>query len=211
MNDLSNPYQGTGEWLADRAGCCTASRMNDVLDVLKDGRPGAKRLSYAKELVAERLTSNSMTHVVTNAMRDGIEREPSARAEYEFATGNIVRLTGFVPHPRIEFAGASPDGLVEHDGLIEIKCPTEATYVEWLAAGCVPDKCKPQMIFQAACTGRGWIDFVAYHPDMPPKLRLFVRRFEPSAEEIAGLEAKVVEFLQQVDAIFEAITQREAA
>lgn len=202
-NDMSNPLQGTGDWLAQRVGCATASRMNDVLATLKNGKPGAERERYMKELLAERMTGSAMAHVITQPMRDGLAREPEARELYEAETGLLITLCGFVPHPTIENAGASPDGLVGNDGLIEVKCPTDLTYIDWLMAGTVPEKHKPQMLFQLACTQRTWCDFVAYNPNMKSaRKRLFVRRFQPEPAQIAEIEDKVRTFLAEVDAEF---------
>ena len=209
-NDMSNPLQGSGDWLAQRVGCATASRMNDVLATLKSGKAGADRERYMKELLAERMTGSAMQHVITQPMRDGLAREPEARELYEAETGNIVTLVGFVPHPTIEYAGASPDGLVGTDGLVEIKCPTDLTYIEWLLAGTVPEKHQPQMLFQLACTRRKWCDFVAYNPNVrASRKRMFVRRFEPQAAQIAEIEDKVRAFLAEVDEAFDRLMAGE--
>lgn len=209
-NDSSNPLQASASWLEERTGCATASRMNDILDFQKSGKPGSKRIQYMKEILAERMTGNAMRHFVTQAMQDGLDREPVARAEYEAKTGNLVSLAGFIPHPSIEFSGCSPDGLVEDDGLIEIKAPTDSKYVDWLLAGVVPDEHKAQMTFQLACTGRQWVDFCAYSPNVKdPKKRLFVRRFEPSKEEVSALEDEVRKFLEEVQAMFDQLNSME--
>lgn len=206
MND--NPFQGTGEWLSARTGCLTASRMADVLAVSKrDGKPLKARSDYMKELVAERLTGSAMAHVVTPAMKDGIEREPLARSAYEIASGQIVRLCGFVPHPTIEYAGASPDGYVGTDGLMEAKCPTVSKHLDWMLCKEVPEEHKPQMLWQLACTRRTWCDFVSYHPEFPEAKQLFVVRFEPDAAEIAAVEIEARKFLAEVDACFQMVAE----
>jgi putative phage-type endonuclease len=202
----NNPMQAGGDWLSEREGFATASRMRDLLDFRKDGKPGAKRIQYMKELVAERMTGNSVHHYVNQAMADGIEREPFARELYEETSGNTIVLCGFFQHPTIEFAGASPDGLIDQDGLIEIKCPTAPTFVDWLITGNVPDEHLAQMTFQLACTRRRYVDFVAYNPEMiDGTKRLFVRRFEPNAGLIATLEDSVREFLAEVDGLFDQV------
>jgi hypothetical protein len=154
------------------------------------------------------LTGNIVDKFVNQAMQWGVEKEPEAKKQYELKTGRLIKDVGFVDHPKIEFCGASPDGLVD-DGLIEIKCPTTATYLSWILAGVVPDDHKPQMALQAACTGRPWVDFVAYDPRMPEAQRLFVRRYTPTAEEIAEVEAEAVKFLQEVEEMFDQLTKVE--
>jgi hypothetical protein len=71
-------------------------------------------------------------------MQHGTETEPEARAAYEFYQGVTVQEIAFVPHPKIDQAGCSPDGLVDDDGLVEIKCPNTATHLETLLGQAVP-------------------------------------------------------------------------
>jgi exodeoxyribonuclease (lambda-induced) len=174
--------------------------MADVLDVLKNGKPGAARERYIREIIAERLTGSALQRYVSQPMLDGIEREPEAREMYEAETGSIVTLAGFVRHPTIEFCGASPDGLVDDCGLVEIKCPTDATHVEWLLAKAIPDKHIPQMLLQLACTRRSWCDFVAFNPNFrKPAHRLMIRRFTPEPAAIQAVEDSARAFLAEVD------------
>ena len=196
-------------WLAQRAGKLTASRMRDAMDFLKNGNPSAKRSQLLRELLAERLTGDSVRHFVTDAMQHGLDTEEEAKAAYEAETGSLVGEAGFYDHPRIDNFGATPDGLIGRDGLIETKAPTTPTFVDWIMAGVVPEEHKPQMIVQCACAGRSWVDFVAYDPRIKDsERRLFVRRFTPSAEEIAAVEAAAVAFLADLDAMFESFTTK---
>lgn len=191
-------------WLSARAGKLTASRMADALDFRKDGKPGAARVKLMKEILAERLTGSSVRHYVTDAMQWGLEQEAEARAAYEAATGELVADAGFYDHPSIDLFGATPDGLIGRDGLIETKAPTTTTFVDWMMAGVVPEEHKPQMLAQLACTRRTWCEFVAFDPRIrDPKRRLFIRRFAPPPEEIAGIERAAEAFLAEVDAAWD--------
>ena len=205
--------QGTPNWHAARRGHLTGSRMADAMSYLtrktKNGEKGdssAERKKYMAQLVAERMTEYAFTHFVTKAMEDGLEREPMARAEYEITTGLDVRDAGFIKHPTIAFFGATPDGFVGADGLAEFKCPTHSTYIDWLIAGVVPAEHKPQMIAEAVCAQREWVDFVAYHPDFGAR-KLFVRRFTPTLAERQMVEEEAQRFLEEVDAMFDAVCQ----
>lgn len=198
-------------WLAARCGSATASRMNDVLDVRKDGKPGAGRKRYMAELVAERLTGQVTDHVVTGPMLRGKEQQPAAIAAYEAMTGNIVGPELYFEHPRIAHAGATPDGLIDDDGLIETKVPLAHNFVDWCLDGGIPEQHIAQLTWQIACTRRKWVDFVAFCPEVPGAAGLHIVRFMPTAEEIAAIESKVEEFLAQVDAAFVAMTTRAAA
>jgi hypothetical protein len=136
-------------------------------------------------------------------MRWGTEQEPFARGAYEVARGVLVDQVGLVLHPRIERAAASPDGLVEEGGLVEIKCPKTATHLQYVLAGEVPAKYQGQMLWQMACAGGAWCDFVSFDPRLSPELQLFVARFERDDARIEAMEAEVVAFLAEVDAMLE--------
>ncbi|MDE1905998.1 MAG: YqaJ viral recombinase family protein [Rhodospirillales bacterium] len=200
----------TPQWVAARRGCLTASRMKDVLDVLKNGKPGAARGRYLIELVAERMSGVAVDHFVTPAMQWGIDNEAGAVEAYEAETGIICDASGFYLHDTIEMFGATPDRQVGRDGLIEVKCPTTAKYITWLRDGAVPEEHKPQMLAQLAVTKRKWVDFVAFDPRIQTGPQLFVRRFTPTAEEIDKTELEALKFLAEVDALFDLVTQAAA-
>ena len=190
--------QGSDAWKQMRLGRATASRMADICATTKTGW-GASRANYAAQLIAERLTGVVAESYSNAAMEWGNACEPEARAVYSFSTDLPVTLIDFVPHPSIPMSGASPDGLVGDDGLVEIKCPQTATQIDTLLKRTVPEKYILQMQWQMACTGRQWCDFVSYDPRMPENLRLFVKRIERDNALIADLEVKVAAFLLEVD------------
>jgi len=192
---MSN-LQRTPEWFAQRLGHCTASRVNDALATIKTGESASRR-NYRLQLVAERLTGLQEESFTSPAMLRGTEIEPIARAAYE-ANHEFVTEAPFVKHPTIMWFGASPDGLVGTDGLIEIKCPNTTTHLEYLTTGKVPNQYKNQMMAQMACTQRKWCDFVSFDNRLPENLQLFVVRFEPSESEINSMLEKVQEFLDEV-------------
>lgn len=202
--------QGTPEWFAQRIGKVTASRVADVIATTKSGY-SASRTNYAAQLIAERLTGVVAESYTNGAMQWGTQTEPEARDAYCFYHGATVEQTGFVPHPSIDMAGASPDGYVGDDGLVEIKCPNTATHIDTLLGKAVPGKYVTQIQFQLACTGRKWADFVSYDPRMPEHLRLFVRRVERADEMIAHLEGEVRSFLAHVDAKVKALNELSEA
>lgn len=195
-----------GHWLAARCGKLTASRMADALDFRKDGKPGADRVKLMKELLAERMTGVSAPHFVNDLMRWGLEHEPEAKAAYEAECGVLLSDGRYFDHPEIDNLGATPDGLIDHDGLVETKCPQTTTHLDYVMAGVVPDQYKPQMLVQLACTGRSWCDFVSYDPRIKVhKRRLFIVRFEPTADDVAAIESAARVFLAELDAMFEQV------
>ena len=196
---MSDIVQGSDAWKAIRLGKVTASRVADATDLLKSGKPGAKRETYLGELIAERLTGVAVEKYQNEMMRWGSAQEPEARALYEFMRSVDVEQVAFVPHPTIPMAGCSPDGLVGDDGLVEIKCPSTSTHVDTLLAQAIPDEYRKQMLWQMACTGRRYVDFVSYDPRLPPHLTMFVCRLERDDAAIAELEAGVRAFLAEID------------
>lgn len=191
--------QGSPEWFAARLGRVTASRVADVVAKTKTGW-GASRTNYMAELIAERLTGAPAEKFSNAAMQWGTEKEPDARAAYEFRTDAEVTQVGFVTHPSIPMTGASPDGMVGDVGLIEIKCPNTATHLDTLLSRTVPGKYITQMQWQMACAGRQWCDFVSYDPRLPESMRVFVQRVPRDAELISSLEKDVADFLSELDA-----------
>lgn len=190
--------QGSPEWFAARLGKVTASKVSDVVAKTKSGW-GASRANYMAALIAERLTQTPADSFSNAAMQWGTEQEPLARVAYEFFTGRDVEQVGFVDHPTIPMTGASPDGLVGTDGLVEIKCPNTATHIDTLLDGKVPGKYVIQMQWQMACTGRQWCDFVSFDPRMPEEMRLWIQRVDRDGPHIELLEEDVTVFLSTLD------------
>lgn len=189
--------QGSVEWHAIRLGKVTASRIADVCARTKTGW-GASRKNYMAELVTERLTGVRAEGFMNAAMQWGVDTEPFARIAYEFYRDATVMQVGFVPHPNIGDTGASPDGFVGEDGLVEIKCPNTATHIETLDGGSVPEKYFLQMQWQMACTGRAWCDFASFDPRMPESMRLFVERVKREDVVIGAIEKDVTNFLAEL-------------
>lgn len=189
--------QRSEEWYSARLGKVTASRLSDVLATIKTGEAAA-RANYRIELVAERLTGKSTPGFTSAAMQWGVDCEPMARSAYETETGLIVTDVGFVDHPTIAMAGASPDGLVGDDGLIEIKCPDTKTHIQTLTSKKAPSEYIPQMQWQMACTGRQWVDFVSFDPRLPEHLMLEIIRVDRDQSLIDKYSESVNRFLADV-------------
>ena len=187
------------EWFAIRLGKVTASRVADVIAKTKTGY-STSRENYMAQLVCERMTGTMGESFSSTAMQWGTDQEPLARAAYEAAADVLVDEIGFVVHPTIVNAGASPDGLVGDDGLIEIKCPNTATHLETLRTKKVPAKYNIQMQWQMASTGREWCDFVSFDSRLPEHLQLFIARVKRDKEYIAELEQEVSKFVQELEA-----------
>jgi putative phage-type endonuclease len=205
--------QGSPEWFAIRLGKVTASRVADVTRRTKTGF-STSRANYMAELIAERLTGETAPAFTNAAMQWGTDKEPDAKAAYEFRMDAEIAPVGFVIHPDIADSGASPDGYVGSDGMVEIKCPNTATHLETLLGQPIDGDYIKQMQWQMACSGRQWCDFVSFDPRMPEALRLRCQRVERDDKTIADLEKDVRGFLDEMAqklAKLIALNQREAA
>lgn len=196
--------QGSHDWHQARLGSVTASRIADVVARTRSGY-GAARQTYMRQLIAERLSGMPAEAYLSQAMRWGVEMEPHAVSAYEEVAGVETVAVGFLRHPTLPFAGASPDRLVGGDGLLEVKCPTIATHVETLLSREIPERYRLQMQWQLACSGREWCDFVSFDPRLPPAYACFVRRVERDGQLIGQLETEVAAFLEEIDEKLEAL------
>lgn len=195
--------QGSPEWFEQRRGKVTASRIADIMARTKSGY-STSRQNYLMQLLCERLTGKVEESFKSSAMQRGNDLEPEARNWYQLETGEIVEQISFIDHPNIDDAGASPDGLVGNEGLIEIKCPNTATHIETLRSKKPSDRYYKQMQWQMACTGRKWCDFVSFDNRLPDNLAYFCVRIDRNEDAIAEIEAEVNKFLEEL-----AVTQAE--
>jgi putative phage-type endonuclease len=197
---------GTPEWEKARLGKLTASRIYDALGTTKKGTWLAARRHYMVELIAERLTGMRADPYLSAPMLWGVETEPQAIKHYTNKRVVTVTKSGFVNHPLLTMSGASPDGFVGDDGLIEVKCPETATHVATLVEKEIPEKYLLQMHWQmACCPPRKWCDYLSFDPRMPPKFRAAVIRVPRDQKKITGLTIMVEDFLDEIDAIIMAL------
>jgi hypothetical protein len=200
--------QGSPAWLLARCGVASASKFACVMAKIKSGE-AAERRNYRADLVVERLTGRPLEGFTTAAMKQGTEREPFARMAYEARTGLIVQEVGFCRHDELE-AGASPDGLIEGDGGLEIKCPERSAHLRYLQQEGEPPEYTWQIQGGMWITGRAWWDFVSYNPDFPENLQLIVRRIKRDEDAIKRLADSVTQFMAEVRAEVEALSKLAA-
>ena len=201
--------QRSDAWFQARLGKVTASKVADVIAKTRSGY-SSSRDNYMAQLICERLTGQQGESFTNSAMQWGVDTEPLARSAYE-SQNELVEEVGFIPHPRIEMSGASPDGYVGLFGMLEIKCPNTATHIDTLLSQQAPAKYVTQMQWQMACTGRKWCDFVSFDPRMPKELQLFIKRIDRDDAYIDMLEKEVVSFLKELDAKIEKLEKLKEA
>lgn len=202
--------QRSAEWFAARLGCVTASRVKDVMASGRGGAPSATRKNYMMELLCERLTGQSGGADLSRnaAVQRGVELEPFACMAYEADKGLMVVETGLVMHPTIAGFGASPDGLVGDDGVLEIKCPNTATHIATMQSERHDPQYEWQMLAQMACTGRAWADFVSYDDRLPEQLQYVCHRFERDFKRIREMEAEIRAFLEELSDLEKEMRER---
>lgn len=197
--------QGSAQWLQERVGRLTASRVSEAMSKFKDKKKKdteetAERRVYRIDLVTERLTRRTTENFNTPEMQWGRDHEDDARIAYELYSGVMVERIGFILHPSVDFIGASPDGLVGYEGGLEIKCPKSETHVRWMLEGVVPEEHIPQIDCNLLCSERLWWDFVSYDPRLENEgLDIFVARRFRNEEEIAQLEYEAIRMHHDVD------------
>lgn len=203
--------QGSEEWFAQRLGKITASRVKDVMAKTKSG-PSASRKNYMMELLCQKLTGQREEGYTNAAMQRGTDLEPVARSLYEIQYDVVVTEVGFTLHPEYDCTGASPDGLVDDDGLVEIKCPNTAQHIACIQSGNPDRKYWWQMQHQMACTGRQWCDFVSFDDRLPDSLQLFVARVDRDDQAISEMMDEILEFAGELEALEQSmLTKMEAA
>jgi len=198
--------QGDATWLQCRIGCVTSSRVAAAISELKrksgEKQPGdetAAREHLRFELMREIMREQASDHYVSRWMEEGKEKEPLARAAYEFEKGVEARQIGFAYHPTIKMAGCSPDALVGNDGGAEFKCPKTETHLRYLTAGVVPPEYRPQCYWQIDCMDWEWCDFMSHDPDMKKRQhRSLIVRLHRDEKIQADMRSKVIRFNDEV-------------
>jgi predicted phage-related endonuclease len=184
--------QGSDEWFTARLGIPTSSKFKHIVTGL--GAASKSAPGYMNQLLADWLAGCPTDDFKGNHWTEqGNEREDTARAAYEFTTGNEVRQVGFVYLNKEKLVGASPDGLTGDDGCLEIKCPKASTLVGYYGGG-LPTKYVPQVQGQLWVTGREWCDFYVHHPDLYP----FLIRVERDEAYIKILAEGVASFTEKM-------------
>ena len=195
-----NISQNTDEWLELRRGKFTASIFNDLF--MKETTATYQNALY--KVAYERMTNDVPESYTNYDMQRGHDLQPEAQAMYELETFNKVHNGGFFTHS--DFVGASPDGLIGEDGLIEIKCPKYNTMIGYLLNSYrkkVPLEYMRQIQGQLYITNRKWCDFASYHP----KLRPLIIRVERDEEMISEIQTILLDSTNRAIQIIKKLTE----
>ena len=186
--------QGSEEWLTARRGKITGSRFKDARDKLKGGQPSKACLGYAMDVARERIGGSAPPKFQNAAMRTGTEQEPFARAMYEARTGHMVEEAGFYLSDDAVF-GLSPDGLIDDDGVLEIKTMVSSDTLFTAVADGDLSAYMDQCMGYLWLLGRQWVDLVLWAPDLD---LMVVHRIHRDEDAIEKLESDLMEFARMV-------------
>ena len=186
--------QGSEEWLTARRGKITGSRFKDARDKLKGGQPSKACLGYAMDVARERIGGIAPSKFQNQAMRIGTEQEPFARAMYEARTGHMVDEAGLYLSDDAVF-GLSPDGLVNDDGVIEIKTMVGSDTLFTAVADGDVSAYMDQCLGYLWLLGRQWVDLVIWTPDLN---HMAIHRITRDENAIEALEADLMAFARLV-------------
>ena len=186
--------QGSEEWLTARRGKITGSRFKDARDKLKGGQPSKACLGYAMDIARERIGGSAPPKFQNAAMRTGTEQEPFARAMYEARTGHMVDEAGFYLSDDAVF-GLSPDGLIDDDGVLEIKTMVSSDTLFTAVADGDLSAYMDQCMGYLWLLGRQWVDLVLWAPDFD---LMVVHRIHRDEDAIEKLESDLMEFARMV-------------
>lgn len=186
--------QGSEAWLAARKGCITGSRFKDCRDKLKGGGPSKACLAYAMDTARERIGGSAPAKFQNAAMRTGTEQEPLARLAYERRTGNLVEEVGFFTTEDGLF-GLSPDGLIDDDGVLEIKTMVSSDTLFTAVADGDLSAYMDQCLGYLWLLGRQWVDLVLWAPDLD---LMVIHRIHRDEDAIEALESDLVAFSRTV-------------
>ena len=186
--------QGSEQWLAVRKGCITGSRFKDCRDKLKSGGPSKACIAYAQDTARERAGGSAPAKFQNAAMRVGTEQEPLARMAYERITGNLVEEVGFFTTEDGMF-GLSPDGLIDSDGVLEIKTMVSSDTLFTAVANGDVSAYMDQCLGYLWLLGRKWVDLVLWAPDLD---LIVIKRITRDEAAIEALESDLMDFARLV-------------
>lgn len=182
--------QGSEDWLHARKGVITGSRFKDCRDKLKGGQPSKACIAYAMDTARERVGGNAPAKFQNAAMRMGTEQEDFARRAYEQRTGNLVEEVGFFTDDDKLF-GLSPDGLIDDDGVLEIKTMVSSDTLFTAVADGDLSAYADQCLGYLWLLGRQWVDLVLWAPDLG---HMSITRIKRDDNAIEALEADLLAF-----------------
>ena len=123
--------------------------------------------------------------------------EPQARDFYSFVrSAEVPSASGSPTATNRAPWQRPPTGWWATNGLLELKCPAPKTHLLYLARNVLPRDYVLQVQGQLWVTGRGWVDFMSYCPNLPP----FIVRVEPDLKIQVALDDALPAFTSELEA-----------
>ena len=186
--------QRSEAWHEVRCGRVTGTRFKNL--VSKETTDSYKDL--LTNIACEIITGKQEESYSNAIMEYGIDMEPIARGKYEELFEVKVTEIGFLTpdedHKYHEWIGISPDGMIEDNGLLEIKCPLARTHFEYIERNVLPSEYRYQVQGQLFVSGASYCDFMSFVPDMKP----FIIRVNPDIELFLEFERRLDILIVQV-------------
>lgn len=196
ITDICN-QQGSNEWFEARYGKFTASEIYKLLGIKALGETGK---SYAIEKAIEELYGEMEENYVTADMERGKNTEPLAFAKFKYLKElEFLEVSNCSFFKFNDHAGASPDGLVSDNAILEIKCPKSTTFFKLVATNEIDAKYYAQMQMQMMCTGREKAYFFNYliHDGTEYHHEIIVYRDEELIKKIASRLVEAIEIKKE--------------
>tara|TARA_R110000751_G_C13728389_1_gene476251 strand:+ start:676 stop:1305 length:630 start_codon:yes stop_codon:yes gene_type:complete len=207
MNIINSCDQGSDEWLLLRLGKVTASKVSDILSKGRGGAPSKMSETYMLQLVTDIITGKPPVFFENDAMRWGTETEPQARAMYSVNNNFIsVDEVAFIEHN--EYIGVSPDGLIDGNGMLEIKCPNTTTQIKRALSGDYSKDYKAQIQCQLWVAEREWCDFVSFDPRIDYEISYLQQRVFRDEDYILNMKEKTYEFVDKMNDLINQLTNK---
>jgi hypothetical protein len=175
----------------------------------ENGEWSQTAITYANELVLARL-GVERDEVNAASLEWGNTWEPIAIERYEDETGSFpVSVDKSIFHPQFDFVCGKPDGLVNADGIIEIKSPfNPLNHLANIETAAQYEDYKYQIQGYLWITGRSWCDFVSYDHRFPEPMQIAIHRIERDPEIVSALESKIIEFEKFIVAKLEKLQKK---
>ena len=190
---IHNFEQNTPEWYEVRLGKFTGSDFHTLRGkgITKDAIMHKKA---AERITGTRADADSYTN---KHMERGNQLELDAVIGYELQTNNIVERVGFVELDQT--TGCSPDGLVGSNGMIEIKCKDNHTFLKYAGKMNIEPTYKTQMQFNMMVCEREWCDYIVYNPNF--ENNIIIQRYHADNEEQYIIKEKLQELELEIKTI----------
>lgn len=200
--EILDCIQGSPDWVKARLGMVTASKFSDVMSK----GAGKTRKDYMLDLATEIMEGTQTVGYFDKNMEAGQDKETQAREYYQLISGCTVKEVGFIKMNDI--VGASPDGMIGEDGLLEIKCPLGKTHTRYILEDRIPTAYKAQIQGQLYVTERRWCDFLSYRPENKQRPH-FIKRVYRDEAYIKDMSIQVIMFVAELKKLIETLTRSE--